>query len=61
MNIEKAIDIMETWLERSRQDMTDAIRINDHAMYDAAAEKQAVLVCVLNELDERRKRNENNA
>lgn len=61
MNIEKAMDIMETWLERSRQDMTNAIRMNDHAMYDAAAEKQAVLVCVLNELDERRKRNENHA
>ena len=61
MSIEKAMDIMEGWLERSRQDMTNAIRMGDHAMYDAAAEKQAVLVAALNELDERRKRNENNA
>ena len=55
------MDIMEKWLERSRQDMSNAIRMNDHAMYDAAAEKQAVLVCVLNELDERRKIHEDHA
>lgn len=61
MNIGRAMDIMEKWLERSRQDMSNAIRMNDHAMYDAAAEKQAVLVCVLNELDERRKIHEDHA
>ena len=61
MNIEKAMAIMEEWLSRSRQDMSNAIRMGDHAMYDAAAEKQAVLVCVLNELDDRRKRDENHA